>query len=78
VDFGIIHIAPERGAIRQQIGTGSLWRIRRTTGPQGLVPPEPMTVPIYLLQGLGLLIGLVGGAVLSAKLLQRLRKNNRR
>jgi hypothetical protein len=30
------------------------------------------------LQGLGLLIGLVGGAVLSAKLLQRLRKNNRR
>jgi hypothetical protein len=24
VDFGIIHIAPERGAIRQQIGTGAL------------------------------------------------------
>ena len=35
VDFGIIHIAPERGAIRQQMDTGTLWRIRRTSGTAG-------------------------------------------
>lgn len=76
VDFGIIHIAPERGAIRQQIGTGSLWRIRRVPGPRGLVPPEPTVVPVYLLQGLGLLAGVVGGALLSARLIKKLRGSN--
>jgi hypothetical protein len=73
VDFGIIHIAPERGGIRQQIGTGSLWRIRRTGGPQGLVPPEPTHVPLYLLQGVAILAGIVGGALASAWLLKKLR-----
>jgi glucose/arabinose dehydrogenase len=72
VDFGIIHIAPERGAIRQQIGTGSLWRIRRTGGPQGLVPPEPVQVPIYLLQGLAFVAGVIGVGLASAWLLKRL------
>jgi glucose/arabinose dehydrogenase len=28
VDFGEIHIAPEKGAIRQTLRTGSLWRVR--------------------------------------------------
>ena len=79
MDFGIIHIAPERGAIRQQIGTGSLWRIRRTEGPQGLLPPKPTVVPVYLLQGLALLAGAVGVGILSARLLRRLRgKHNGR
>jgi hypothetical protein len=73
VDFGIIHIAPERGAIRQQIGTGSLWRIRRVDGPHGFVPPQPIPVPVYLLQGLGLLLGVIGGSILSARLIKRLR-----
>jgi hypothetical protein len=75
VDFGIIHIAPERGAIRQQIGTGTLWRIRRTAGPQGLVPPEPKRVPIYLLQGLAVLVGVIGVGVISTKLIKKLRAN---
>jgi hypothetical protein len=76
VDFGIIHIAPERGAIRQQIGTGSLWRIRRVDGPHGFIPPKPVAVPVYLLQGLGLLLGAVGGAILSAKLIRKFRGNS--
>jgi hypothetical protein len=78
VDFGIIHIAPERGAIRQRIGTGSLWRIRRQPGPHGLVPPKPTVVPVYLLQGLGLLAGLIGGALLSGRLIKKLRGNGSR
>jgi hypothetical protein len=76
VDFGIIHIAPERGGIREQIGTGSLWRIRRVEGPHGFVPPQPIPVPVYLLQGLGLLLGVIGGSILSARLIKRLRGNN--
>lgn len=60
---------------RQQIGTGSLWRIRRTDGPQGLVPPKPTAVPVYLLQGLALLAGVVGGALISARLFGKLRGN---
>jgi hypothetical protein len=75
VDFGIIHIAPERGAIRQQIGTGTLWRIRRTDGPRGLVPPKPTTVSVYLLQGLALAAVVVGGAIISARLIKKLRGN---
>jgi glucose/arabinose dehydrogenase len=64
VDFGIIHIAPERGAIRQQIGTGALWRIRRTSARGGSVPPKPVTVPLYLLQGIALFAGFIGLGVL--------------
>ena len=79
VDFGIIHIAPERGAIRQQIGTGSLWRIRRVADASGLVPPKPVTVPIYLLQGLAFLAGIMGVGFIAAQLLKRLAgKSNRR
>ena len=70
-DFGVIHIAPERGGIRQQMDTGTLWRIRRVAGPQGLVPPKPTTVPIYLLQGLGLLVGAIGAGLISARLLKK-------
>jgi hypothetical protein len=29
VDWGEIHIAPERGGVRMPLGTGALWRIRR-------------------------------------------------
>lgn len=73
VDFGVIHIAPERGGIRQQIGTGSLWRIRPTGGPQGVVPPAPVQVPVYLLQGLTFVAGAVGVGLISAWLLKKLR-----
>ena len=75
VDFGTIHIAPERGAIRQQMDTGTLWRIRRTAGVQGRVPPAPVAVPIYLLQGLALLVGVIGLGIASTKLLRKIREN---
>jgi hypothetical protein len=44
-----------------QQGTGALWRIRRTGGPRGDRPPEPMTVPFYALQYLALLAGMAAG-----------------
>jgi glucose/arabinose dehydrogenase len=72
VDFGIIHIAPERGAIRQQLDTGALWRIRRVARTHSLVPPQPTSVPLYLLQGLALLAGIVGLGALSVWLLRRI------
>jgi len=78
VDFGIIHIAPETGAIRQQIGTGSLWRIRRVNGPQGHVPAKPMQVPLYLLQGLAIFAGALGLGWLSTKLNKKTRTKTRR
>jgi len=73
VDFGTIRIAPERGGIREQVRTGSLWRIRRTEGPQGFVPPEPVQVPLYLLQGLAIAAGVVGIGIASAWLLKKFR-----
>ncbi len=73
VDFGIIHIAPEAGSIRQQLGSGTLWRIRRTDWPQGSEPAKPARVPIYLLQGIAILAGAVGAGVLSAKAIKKLR-----
>jgi glucose/arabinose dehydrogenase len=72
VDFGIIHIAPERGAIRQQMDTGALWRIRRVSESHALVPPEPKQVPLYLLQGLALLVGILGIGAVSVWLLKQL------
>lgn len=72
VDFGVIHIAPERGGIRQQMDTGALWRIRRVSSSSGTVPPEPKKIPVYLLQGLGLLAGVVGIGALAMWLLRRL------
>ncbi len=75
VDFGIIHIAPEIGGIRQQLESGTLWRIRRTEGPQGMEPAKPVEIPIYLLQGIAVVAGAVGLALMSARLLKRLRRN---
>ena len=78
VDFGEINIAPERGGVRMQLGTGTLWRIRRTGEPAGQEPPRPMQVPFYVLQALGqigALLGLVGGVSwLVGRLLRRRRQ----
>ncbi len=74
VDYGEIEIAPEKGGIRMQKGTGTLWRIRRAGGPQGQTPPEPLEVPLYPLQGLAILAGIVGGVLLLRGLIRRLRK----
>jgi glucose/arabinose dehydrogenase len=49
-DWGEIDIAPEAGGVRMQAGTGTLWRIRRTEGPAGTVPPEPARFPFYVAQ----------------------------
>jgi glucose/arabinose dehydrogenase len=49
-DWGEIDIAPEAGGVRMQAGTGTLWRIRRTTGPVDSRPPKPATFPFYLAQ----------------------------
>jgi hypothetical protein len=74
VDFGIIKLALESGGIRMQKGSGSLWRIRRTDGPHGDVPPKSVSIPLYGIQA-GLILGglFVGIAGLSL-LLRRLTK----
>jgi glucose/arabinose dehydrogenase len=59
VDWGEIEIAPERGGIRMQKGTGTLWRIRRTEGPRSEQPPAPIVVPLHAFQ---YLLGAVGAA----------------
>ena len=74
VDWGQIKIAPEVGGIRMQKGTGTLWRIRRTGGPAGELPPRPKVVPLYGLVVLGILAGLallVGVIWLLLRLLNR-------
>jgi hypothetical protein len=73
VDWGEIHIAPEAGGARMKNGTGTLWRIRRTTGPRGERPPEPRVVPIYALRAAGMVgaVGLAGWVI--GRLLRRRR-----
>lgn len=75
VDFGVIHIAPEAGAIRQQMDTGTLWRIRRTEGPQGSEPPRAAHIPIYLLQALALLGGALAAGLVGTRVAKRLKGN---
>jgi glucose/arabinose dehydrogenase len=62
-DFGVIKIAPEIGGIRIQKGSGVVWRIRRISEPHGLLPPKPKVYPIYLLQYLVILVGILGAAL---------------
>ncbi|MBW3615647.1 MAG: PQQ-dependent sugar dehydrogenase [Actinobacteria bacterium] len=50
VDFGQISIAPEKGGVRVQQGTGTLWRIRRTGAPAGDRPPAPIVAPSYAIK----------------------------
>ncbi len=60
VDWGEIEIAPERGGIRMQAETGTLWRIRRTGETPGELPKPPTMVPLnglqLALQGLGAVV----------------------
>lgn len=63
VDWGEIEIAPEKGGIRMQAGTGTLWRIRRTDGIRGELPQAPIVVPLDGMQ-LGLQILGVAAVVL--------------
>ncbi len=71
VDWGQIRIAPEEGGIREIIGTGTLWRIRRTKGPRGELPPEPIIIPLHALEAGVSLAGVVGAAVGGAMLIKK-------
>ena len=74
VDYGIIRIAPEAGGIRMQQETGALWRIRRTSGPRGEVPPKPLKLPArsqVLALGLGAAAALIAGALWLRRKLRR-------
>jgi len=71
VDWGEIEIAPERGGVRMQRGTGTLWRIRRTEGPRGDRPAPPITVPLYALQFLAFVAGMIGLAAVGVWVVKR-------
>jgi glucose/arabinose dehydrogenase len=75
VDWGEIEIALERGGIRMQEGTGTLWRIWRTDGPQGERPKEPVVIPLHAWQSI--VVGAVGAGVAAAGGLKRLIGNVR-
>jgi glucose/arabinose dehydrogenase len=82
VDWGEIEIAPEAGGVRMQAGSGTLWRIRRTTtAPVGGRPPKPTRVPFYLLQlatWLGAATALVAAVAVLARRVLRVVSNRRR
>jgi glucose/arabinose dehydrogenase len=71
-DWGEIDVAPEAGGVRMQIGSGTLWRIRRTKTTIAVSPPPPREIPLY-----ALLYYLPGAAVvlaMAALVLRRLRR----
>ena len=72
VDWGEISIAPEKGGVRMQRGTGVLWRIRRTDGPLGQAPPRPREVPSYAAK-FGAGMGAVGAAAVGLLIRRRRR-----
>jgi glucose/arabinose dehydrogenase len=73
VDFGEIVIAPEVGGVRIRLGTGTLWRIRRTGEPVGPEPPAPTRVPAYALRVAGAAVAATGLAWLVRRLAQAVR-----
>jgi glucose/arabinose dehydrogenase len=73
-DFGEISIAPEKGGVRVQQGSGTLWRIRRTGGVSGERPPEPVVVPSYALKAA---LGAVAGLATLLKIRGRRRRRRR-
>jgi glucose/arabinose dehydrogenase len=74
-DWGEIDIAPEAGGVRMQIGSGTLWRIRRVPGVRVSVrPPEPRRVPLYaFLFYVPLLVAMAALAAVARVLARRLR-----
>ena len=71
VDWGEAKIAPETGGVRMKEGTGTLWRIRRTGGPQGVRPPRPREVPMYVLLFLAVPALALAGLAVGIRLLAR-------
>jgi glucose/arabinose dehydrogenase len=50
VDWGQIDIALEAGGIRAPLGSGALWRIRRTADTTGRTPAQPRHIALYRAQ----------------------------
>lgn len=63
--------------MRMQQGTGTLWRIRRTTGPRGARPPEPLSLPFYAFQLFLWIVGAIAGLLLGGWALRRLLQRTR-
>lgn len=79
VDFGEIKIAPEKGGIRMNQGTGSVWRIRRDpTMPLGLLPPDQIRVPFYPIQAAVVGVAVVGAVAAAIAIVRRLLRSARR
>lgn len=74
VDWGEIEIAPERGGIRMQKGTGTLWRIRRSGATHGEEPPKSMEVPYRVVEGLGGVAAAIGLGAAAFWLLNKWRR----
>lgn len=47
------------------LGTGALWRVRRTCGPRGNLPPQETVAKLHLWRGLAM-TGVVLGTVATA------------
>lgn len=73
VDWGEIEIAPEAAGVRVQAGSGTLWRIRRTSGTIGDRPPEPITLPLYAAQ----LVAWIGAPIAALAAIVLLRRRRR-
>lgn len=75
VDYGEIEIAPEKGGIRSQMGTGTLWRIRRDASqPAGRAPKPSRVIPLYWMQG----VFVAAAAALAGIVLWRLFRRNKK
>ena len=74
VDFGEMVPAPERGGVEIRLGTGVLWRIRRTATTHGELPPQPRVVPLNLLRLALPAAGMAAGAATIGRLAGRRRR----
>src|SRR4051794_32293317 len=74
VDWGEIEIAPEAGGVRMQAGSGTLWRIRRTSEPAGELPPASVEFAFYGVQylaWLGAIVAAIVGVVVALRAIRR-------
>lgn len=71
VGHGEVRIAPGVDCIWMKKQTRTSWRSRRTEGPCGDHPPEPMVIPFHFLQNTAELAGGLGAAAAGGMLLKR-------
>ncbi len=65
---------PERGGVEIRLGTGVLWRIRRTGTTHRGLPPQPRVVPLNLLRLPIPAAGIAAGAATIGRLTGRRRR----